>query len=223
MHDARFLSRFHSDERQVPAYRVGRVFLAGDAAHVHSPAGGQGMNTGLQDAVNLGWKLAAAVTGRGAADMLDSYHSERHPVGRLAMRSSGALVRATALPSPVLQGARNTLVRMGGRIPRVLRQILYTMSGIGISYAGPGRVGERVSDLALSGSRSTRLYEALRGGRFVLVLGSRTDASGVAGVRVERAEIDSQMLLVRPDGYLAWAGSDPGEPALRAALDYWGG
>src|SRR3989440_1490681 len=91
MHDPRWMSRFHSDERQSPAYRVGRVFLAGDAAHVHSPAGGQGMNTGLQDAANLGWKLAAAV--RGEVDLLDTYQTERHPVGRMGLRSSGATIR----------------------------------------------------------------------------------------------------------------------------------
>src|SRR5215212_3554653 len=82
MHDPRWMSRFHSDERQVPHYRVGRVFLAGDAAHCHSPAGGQGMNTGLQDAANLGWKLAAALQGWAPGGVLDSYHAERYPGGR---------------------------------------------------------------------------------------------------------------------------------------------
>lgn len=102
MHDARWLSRFHSDERQVPRYRVGRVFLAGDAAHVHSPALGLGMNTGLQDAANLGWKLAAAVQGWGPADVLDTYHAERHPVGRFvlrAQRNGAAAGIAAAVPA----------------------------------------------------------------------------------------------------------------------------
>lgn len=89
MHDARWMSRFHSDERQAPAYRVGRVFLAGDAAHVHTPAGGQGMNTGLQDAANLSWKLAQATGGHAGPELLDTYQSERHPVGRAVLRSSG--------------------------------------------------------------------------------------------------------------------------------------
>ena len=97
MHDPRWMSRFHSDERQVPRYRVGRVFLAGDAAHVHSPAGGMGMNTGLQDAANLSWKLAAVVAGRGEDRLLDSYHDERHPVGRMVLRTSGGLIRAALL------------------------------------------------------------------------------------------------------------------------------
>ena len=82
LQEARWMSRFHSDERQAPHYRVGRVFLAGDAAHVHSPAGGQGMNTGLQDAANLGWKLAAAVQGWAPDGLLDTYEGERHPVGQ---------------------------------------------------------------------------------------------------------------------------------------------
>ena len=222
VHDARFLSRFHSDERQVPAYRVGRVFLAGDAAHVHSPAGGQGMNTGLQDAANLGWKLAVAVGGRGASDMLDSYQSERWPVGRSAVRSSGALIRAAALPSPALRQLRNTLVRMAGRIPPIMRTILQRMSGIGIGYAGDGRVGERVADVSLAGA-VPRLYEALRNGRFVLLLGHGM-APGVTdrAIEVVRADGDPETLLVRPDGYLAWVGTDVRSPGLHTALDYWG-
>lgn len=88
LQEARWISRFHSDERQAAQYRVGRVFLAGDAAHVHSPAGGQGMNTGLP-AGNLGWKLAAATQGWAGDGLLDTYESERHPVGRLVLRSSG--------------------------------------------------------------------------------------------------------------------------------------
>src|ERR687884_910630 len=98
MHDPRWMSRFHSDERQVTHYRVGRVFLAGDAAHVHSPAGGQGMNTGLQDAANLGWKLAADLQGWARPGLLDSYHDERHPVGQQVLRLSGGMLRVAFSP-----------------------------------------------------------------------------------------------------------------------------
>ncbi|WP_433833267.1 FAD-dependent monooxygenase [Actinoplanes sp. CA-015351] len=108
--EARWLSRFHSDERQAPQYRVGRVFLAGDAAHVHSPAGGQGMNTGLQDAANLSWKLAATVTGHGEDGLLDSYQRKRHPVGEMVLRSSGALIRMAMLRSRPARLARSTQV-----------------------------------------------------------------------------------------------------------------
>jgi len=97
MHDPRWTSRFHSDERQVPRYRSGRVLLAGDAAHVHSPAGGLGMNAGLQDAANLGWKLAA-VAQRRAPGLLDSYHAERHPSGRAMLRASAATASRRSLP-----------------------------------------------------------------------------------------------------------------------------
>jgi 2-polyprenyl-6-methoxyphenol hydroxylase-like FAD-dependent oxidoreductase len=216
MDDAQFLSRFHSDERQVPSYRVGRVFLAGDAAHVHSPAGGQGMNTGLQDAANLGWKLALAVRGQSSPAMLDSYHAERFPVGRLAVRSSGALVRAAALPSAPLRWLRNVAAGTGNRIPPVMRKVLYTMSGIGIGYPG----GARVPDIPLQGG--TRMYEALRAGRFVLVRGGGSRGSTQRALEVVRADGGAQeTLLVRPDGYLAWRGSTP-DGQVDSALDYWG-
>ncbi|MYR60451.1 FAD-dependent oxidoreductase, partial [Streptomyces sp. SID625] len=110
MHDARWTSRFHSDERQAPAYRVGRVLLAGDAAHVHSPAGGQGMNTGLQDAANLSWKLAQVVTGHAPEALLDTYQAERHPVGRAVLRSSGGIVRLAMAGRPWTLALRAALV-----------------------------------------------------------------------------------------------------------------
>jgi 2-polyprenyl-6-methoxyphenol hydroxylase-like FAD-dependent oxidoreductase len=95
MHDPPWTSRFHSDERQVPLDRSGRVLLAGDAAHVHSPAGELGMNAGLQEAANLGWKLAAVAQRRAPAGLLDSDHAERHPVGRALLRASGATALTT--------------------------------------------------------------------------------------------------------------------------------
>jgi 2-polyprenyl-6-methoxyphenol hydroxylase-like FAD-dependent oxidoreductase len=146
--EARWMSRFHSDERQAPKYRVGRVFLAGDAAHCHSPAGGQGMNTGLQDAANLGWKLAAALRGR-AADpewLLDSYQAERHPVGRQVLRSSGALVRLALVKPWLLRVARDVLSGLVLRIPAIAHAATGTVSGIGIRYAEG-----RAEDLALTG------------------------------------------------------------------------
>lgn len=240
--EARWVSRFQSDERQVPAYRVGRVFLAGDAAHCHSPAGGQGMNTGLQDAANLGWKLAAALRGRtGARErLLDSYHAERHPVGRRVLRSSGALVRmALVKPWPARQ-ARDVLGGAAMRTPAVERRLTGIVSGIAIGYARPRgahpSVGKRVPDVVLgadgSANGSPRLYERLRDGRFLLIGRSARDLDAAGGRDGEvgcavSAESPCAVMLVRPDGYVAWA-SDEADPvaraaAARAALSEWCG
>ncbi|OZM77401.1 FAD-dependent monooxygenase [Pseudonocardia sp. MH-G8] len=221
MHDPRWMSRFHSDERQAERYRQGRVFLAGDAAHVHSPAGGMGMNTGLQDAANLGWKLAAAVQGRGDEDLLDSYQDERHPVGRMVLRLSGGLLRAALLRSPVSRAVRNRLFPAALAVPAIGRQVRMRQSGLGITYGrarGADRlVGTRAPDV--TSADGTRLYEVLRHGRFVLVTppGSAVRADGVVTHVAPGARTAT---LVRPDGYVAWAGSDG--DGLAAALARWG-
>jgi 2-polyprenyl-6-methoxyphenol hydroxylase-like FAD-dependent oxidoreductase len=209
--EARWLSRFHSDERQVPDYRVGRVFLAGDAAHVHSPAGGQGMNTGLQDAVNLGWKLAAVAQGRASDDLLDTYQSERHPVGRLVLRTSGAIIRAAMVESRVGRLARNVVGGAALRLPPIARKVAGTVSGIGIDYPGAPRAG----DVALRDSR--RLYEVLREGRFVL-LAPESARPALPGRVVLASPVDAgtPWTLVRPDGHVAWRGGPDGlDAALR--------
>jgi 2-polyprenyl-6-methoxyphenol hydroxylase-like FAD-dependent oxidoreductase len=110
MHEPRFLSRFHSDERQVPTYRVGRVFLAGDAAHCHSSAGGQGMNTGIQDAANVAWKLASTLDGRGGDRLPDSYQAERHPVAAAVIRSTTLMTDVGTLDHGLAVRLRNELV-----------------------------------------------------------------------------------------------------------------
>ena len=159
MHDARWMSRFHSDERQVPHYRVGRVFLAGDAAHVHSPAGGQGMNTGLQDAANLGWKLAAAAQGWAPDGLLDTYQTERHPVGELVLRSSGAIIRMAMIQSRAGRLARNLLGGAAAAAPADGPQ--GRRHGLRHRHRLPAtRPG--AADVALRDSR--RLYEVLRDG-----------------------------------------------------------
>ncbi|MEU8351736.1 MULTISPECIES: FAD-dependent monooxygenase [unclassified Streptomyces] len=228
LHDARWLSRFHSDERQVPAYRVGRVLLAGDAAHVHSPAGGQGMNTGLQDAANLGWKLAAVLRGEAPGRLLDTYHCERHPVGRTVLRSSGTILRLAMADNPAELGIRRAGTFLLDRIPALRRKAVGNVTGIGIAYR-PARgerppAGRRAPDLAVTspdGADFGRLYEALRAGRHVLVGPAGTGpgffgtgAAGPAGDgagpgRVVRARWTDPgrrtVLLVRPDGYIARA------------------
>ncbi|KNB51543.1 FAD-dependent monooxygenase [Streptomyces caatingaensis] len=231
--DARWTSRFHSDERQVPAYRDGRVLLAGDAAHVHSPAGGLGMNAGLQDAANLGWKLAAVLRGRADDALLDSYHAERHPVGRQVLRVSGAIVRAVLAESPVVRGVRGAGAAALRFTPSLVDRAALTVSGLSVAYpAPPGAhplVGRRAPDLPLAEEgpgRPVRLYEALRAGEFVRVVPRGADAVRVAGpgLRVVRADSCRTMLLVRPDGYVgeaeevpaAWSGGGVG--AVAAAV-----
>jgi 2-polyprenyl-6-methoxyphenol hydroxylase-like FAD-dependent oxidoreductase len=217
--EIRWLTRFQSDERQVESYRAGRVFLAGDAAHVHSPAGGQGMNTGIQDAFNLGWKLAAVLGGADPA-VLDTYHGERHPVGKLVLRSSGATIRVmTARSRPARFLRRHVLPSLLSR-ENVARKASGMFSGIGIRYGrhrGDHKlVGTRAPDVPL---REGRLFEALRCGGFVLVL--ETGAAAVdSPVRVERRTDGGPALLVRPDGYVAWAGSTATD-GWRTALGRW--
>jgi 2-polyprenyl-6-methoxyphenol hydroxylase-like FAD-dependent oxidoreductase len=234
MHDARWMSRFHNEERQVPRYRSGRVFLAGDAAHVHSPAGGHGMNTGLQDAANLSWKIAAVARGWAGDSLLDSYHAERFPVGRMVLRMSGSQLRLTLLES----GALRRSVALAGaaalHVPPVADRAARAISGIGIGYAtgsGAGRLaGRRMPDVPLAAHQG-RLYEVLRGGRFVLLTAGEHPAA--AARWADRIEIGTRpwehprLILVRPDGYIAW-GSDERDPGrrdagLREALTRWCG
>lgn len=215
MHNPRWMSRFHSDERQVASYRHGRVFLAGDAAHVHSPAGGLGMNTGMQDATNLSWKLELALRGWAAPELLDSYQAERHGAGRQTLYVSGGLLRLFLARSPVLRAGRDALAATVRHIGPLRRLAAETVSGIGLAYPGsPRPVGRRAPDVQLADGR--RLYEALRAGHFIL-LGA--EAPGWSG-RVNHATArDGEQLLVRPDGYVAWAGATD----LHAALTHWCG
>ncbi|MGW0901884.1 FAD-dependent monooxygenase, partial [Streptomyces goshikiensis] len=227
MHDPRWISRLRSDERQVPSYRVGRVFLAGDAAHVHSPAGGLGMNTGLQDAANLSWKLAAALHGQSPDPeaLLDSYHRERHPVGRLVLRTSGALVRVVMAAGPLRRAARDLGVSLLGRIGPAQDRALGTVSGFGISYPPPPGTrrpaGRRAPDITLAGGQ--RLYEALRAGGFVLITppGAATPPSTPLTHTHWRDGSRTACALVRPDGYLAWSAPAATDAEITAAVGTW--
>ncbi|MEU4352468.1 FAD-dependent oxidoreductase [Streptomyces sp. NPDC023838] len=234
MHDARWLSRFHSDERQVPRYRTGRIFLAGDAAHVHSPAGGQGLNTGIQDAANLSWKLAAVLRGDTSEPeaLLDSYHDERHPVGTAVLRTSGTIVRLAMAHNPLQHTARSLVTRLLNGVRPARDKAMGRISGIGIAYPAPRGThrltGTRVPDLALA---EGRLYELLREGEFVLVTpddGQATAALTASAparrlIRAHWAGDRRTTLLVRPDGYVAWASENPDAAALEEALRRWTG
>jgi 2-polyprenyl-6-methoxyphenol hydroxylase-like FAD-dependent oxidoreductase len=225
MHDARWMSRFHSDERQAPAYRVGRVFLAGDAAHVHTPAGGQGLNTGLQDAANLSWKLAQVVKGFADDSLLDTYQAERHPVGRTVLRSSGGIVRFAMARTPWMLALRAAGAAFLNTVAPARRRVLGQITGIGYRYPAPRGAhrltGLRVPDVSLADG--TRLHEALRGGRFVLITPKGADDDGV-GARADRLVVEHwasdrrTALLVRPDGYAAWAADSADPAAIEAAL-----
>ncbi|MEU6285312.1 FAD-dependent monooxygenase [Streptomyces sp. NPDC047028] len=221
MHDARWMSRFHSDERQAPAYRVGRVFLAGDAAHVHTPAGGQGMNTGLQDAANLSWKLAAVVTGHADPELLDSYQGERHPVGKAVLRSSGGIVRLAMAKRPWTLAARAALTTVLNAVGPARRQVAAQVTGLGYAYAAPKGAhrltGTRVPDVPLADGR--RLYEALRGGRFVLITPEPYEGGPADRLAVARWASDRRTtVLVRPDGHVAWAADSADRSSVEATL-----
>ncbi|AEV87316.1 FAD-dependent oxidoreductase [Actinoplanes sp. SE50] len=212
--ESRWMSRFHSDERQVPSYRAGRVLLAGDAAHVHSPAGGQGMNTGLQDAANLSWKLAATVQGWAPAGLLDTYQAERHPVGRLVLRSSGALIRLAMIRSVAGRWTRNTAGSALMALPPVMHRAAGVLSGVGIDYPhAPRAADQELRD-------GSRLYERLRDGRHVLLTDDRVPADYAVRLNVAPPRDPSpEATLIRPDGHVAWHGPATDLPgALRTHL-----
>jgi hypothetical protein len=182
VHDPVWLSGFRINERKVADYRAGRAFLAGDAAHVHSPAGGQGMNTGMQDAYNLAWKLALVQQGRGrASPLLDSYSQERSEVGEKVLRAAGDLTRVATLRNPVAQLIRNHVASLLGSFGAFRRRFTSTMSelsihyphsplngehrGRGMRWGGGGlRPGDRLPDAPLADpqtGRARRLLEVL--------------------------------------------------------------
>ncbi len=230
-------TRFLSERRQAERYRVGRVFLAGDAAHVHSPLGAMGMSTGIQDAANLSWKLIAAVRGWAPSWLLDSYQTERHPAGRTTLRFTDLMMRLGVAPAPV-RLVRSLLAPTIMNRHRVAELVRRTISGLGIAYRVPAgtlaspSAGTRVPDLPLSvGGRDTRLYELMPEGRFLLVDTEGTAhaaaapwAGRVVAVRARGALVRSATaLLVRPDGYLAWSGDHADGTEVRTALAQWCG
>ena len=167
MHSPRWLSRFGDATRQAERYRVGRVLLAGDAAHIHPPVGGQGLNLGLQDAFNLSWKLAAEIGGWAPAGLLDSYHSERHPVAADVLNSTRAQMELLSTePGP--RAARQLISELMD-FEEVTRYLIEKLTAIGIRYDfGPGHrlLGRRLRDVGL---KRGRLYGLMHGGRGLLL------------------------------------------------------
>jgi hypothetical protein len=211
VHSPRWLSRFGDATRLAERYRVGRVLLAGDAAHIHPPTGGQGLNLGIQDAFNLGWKLAAEVNGWAPDGLLDSYHTERHPVAADVLDNTRAQMQLLSTePGP--QAVRRLLTELMD-FEEVNRHLIEKIIAIGVRYdLGPGHelLGRRLRDVRLARGR---LYELMHGGRGLLL--DQTGGLSVAGWadRVDHVvdtsgDLDVPAVLLRPDGHVAWVGDD---------------
>ncbi|MFI0422452.1 FAD-dependent monooxygenase [Spongiactinospora sp. 9N601] len=213
--EPRWLSRFGNATRLAARYRQGRILVAGDAAHIHFPAAGQGLNTGLQDAMNLGWKLAAQITGWAPAGLLDSYDAERRPVG--AAVTANTEVQTLLLELPLLaqyrrpaQALRAMLNDLLG-IEAVNHRLAGMVSGIATDYGDDSPAGSRVPDLAVTIPERPdvqRLYQLLHDGRPLLI---RTAGDPIAHDRITQItattlDTDAEALLIRPDGHLAWSG-----------------
>lgn len=238
MESPRWLTRFSDAALQAERYRRGRVLLAGDAAHVHFPAGGQGVNTGLQDVLNLGWKLAAEAAGTAPSGLLDSYHDERHPVAAEVLYNVRAQV-ALMNPDPAADALRRLFAELMG-IDEVNNRLAAMVSGTAVTYdVGRPRdplAGRFVRDTRLTSGRSAfTLSSLLHSGRGVLLdLADREELREAAGpwaAVVDTVTARAQdgpgtgAVLLRPDGYAAWSarGSEEDAGELRTALRRWFG
>lgn len=241
VHDATWISRFSDMTRQAAAHRERRVLLAGDAAHVHSPVGGQGLNIGVQDAVNLGWKLAQVVNGTSPDSLLDTYHAERHPVVARVLRNTMALT-ALERGEPRTQALRELVTELVQIAPA--RQRYYAMmSGLDVHYdlgSGHPLLGRRMPDLDLATADGlTRVFTLLHEARPVLINLGERGAFDIGPWAKRVRQIDARhagpwelpvigavsapsAVLVRPDGHVAWVGEGT-EQGLTEALTSWFG
>ena len=240
-HSPTWISRFTDMTRQAASYRKGRVLLAGDAAHVHPPQGGQGLNTGVQDAVNLGWKLAQVVNGTSPDSLLHTYHAERHPVGARVLHNSMAqmALSGTDARTEALHDTMTELLSMDE--PR--KHVAGMLSGLDIHYdlgAGHALLGRRMPDLDVhTADGPTRVFTLLHDAKPVLLnLGERggfditpwanrvrlLDAThdGTCELPVLGEIAAPPAVVIRPDGHVAWAG-DLTDPELPRALATWFG
>jgi len=241
VHDLTWISRFTDTTRQAAAYRDRRVILAGDAAHVHPPYGGQGLNLGVQDAVNLGWKLGRVIRQRSPESLLSTFHAERHPVGARVLRDTmaqGALSRGDDR-TEALRETMSDLLRMAE--PR--KRYAAMMSGLDVHYdlgAGHPLLGRRMPDLdVVTESGPQRVFTLLHEARPVLLHLGEPGALAIDHWAHDVRRIDAQYIgawelpvlgevsapstvLIRPDGYVAWVGEGTDE-GLRDALATWFG
>ncbi|MFD9890519.1 rifampin monooxygenase [Amycolatopsis sp. NPDC059027] len=211
VHSPRWLSRFGDATRLAERYRVGRVLLAGDAAHIHPPLGGQGLNLGVQDAVNLGWKLAAQLRGWAPEPLLDTYQAERYPVAEDVLDNTRAQQELLST-EPGGRALRRLLTELMD-FDEVNRYLIEKITAIGVRYdlgAGPDLLGRRLRDIDV---KAGRLYDLLRRGRGLVL--DRTERLTVGGWpdRVDyladpTAALDVPCVLLRPDGHVAWVGDD---------------
>jgi 2-polyprenyl-6-methoxyphenol hydroxylase-like FAD-dependent oxidoreductase len=241
VHSPTWISRFTDMTRQAAAYRKGRVLLAGDAAHVHPPQGGQGLNTGVQDAVNLGWKLAQVVNKTSPESLLDTYHAERHPVGARVLRYTMAQV-ALSSPDDRHQALRDSMAELL-RMDEPRRRTGAMLSGLDIQYdLGEGHplLGRRMPDLDVqTADGPTRVYTLLHDARPVLLNLGEPGGFDLAPWANRARWVDAKhvgawelpvvgevaapsAVLIRPDGHVAWAG-DLADPELPRALTTWFG
>jgi 2-polyprenyl-6-methoxyphenol hydroxylase-like FAD-dependent oxidoreductase len=241
LHSATWISRFTDMTRQAASYRDRRVLLAGDAAHVHYPTGGQGLQTGVQDAVNLGWKLAQVVKETSGESLLDTYHAERHPVAARVLRNTMAQT-ALLRPDERIKALRETMSELLS-MDEPRKRIAAMMSGLDIHYdlgAGHPLLGRRMPDLDLvTANGPLRVFTLLHEARPVLLnlgeLGGlditpwanrlqliNAKHAGVWELPVLGAVTAPTAVLIRPDGYVAWVG-DGADTGLRDALTTWFG
>jgi 2-polyprenyl-6-methoxyphenol hydroxylase-like FAD-dependent oxidoreductase len=242
IHSPTWISRFTDMARQAAAYRDGRILLAGDAAHVHHPIGGQGLNTGVQDAVNLGWKLAQVVNRTSPDGLLDTYHAERHPVGARVLRNAMAQMALLHRPDDRTQALRDTMSDLLS-MDEPRKRFAAMMSGLDIHYdLGDGHplLGRRMPDLDLiTADRPLRVCTLLHDARPVLLNlgepGGLDIAPWADRVRLIDAKhvgdwelpalgaiVAPTAVLIRPDGYVAWVG-DRSQLGLTEALTTWFG
>lgn len=243
-HDPLWMTRFRFQKRQASTYHHGRVFLLGDAAHVHAPLGAQGLNMSMQDAMNLGWKLAAVIRGNASRALLGSYERERRPIATRVLRATDAAIRVMMSQQLSVRMARRAVIPNVTRTQRGHQLLAGHISGLSWAYQPPdgrgraGIVGQRLPDARLvgtGGGSGQRLFDLFHSGRFVLVdqtggcLASATEpwadrlVTVTASIEPRSVLKPYPAILCRPDGYCAWTGGPGDSSTLRSVLREWCG